>query len=41
MLDDLTLRSADILKIPAREILQTHGVMSILGGEIAYEAKKR
>lgn len=40
-LADLTVLSADIMKIPEREILQTHCMMTIVGGEIAYEAEKR
>ena len=37
-LADLTILSADIMKIPEMEILQTHCVMTVIGGEIVYEA---
>ncbi len=40
-LADLTILSADIMKIPEREIPQTHCMMTIVGGEIAYAAEKR
>ena len=36
-LADLTLLSNDIMKIPEAEILKTHCVMTVIGGEIAYE----
>jgi predicted amidohydrolase YtcJ len=38
-LADFTVLSADIMKIPEAEILQTHCVMTVIGGEIVYEAK--
>ena len=38
-LADFTVLSADIMKIPEAEILKTHCVMTIIGGEVAYEAK--
>jgi len=38
-LADLTVLSADIMKIPELEILKTHCVMTVIGGEIVYEAK--
>ena len=38
-LADLTILSADIMKIPEMEILKTHCVMTVIGGEIVYEAK--
>jgi predicted amidohydrolase YtcJ len=38
-LADLTVLSADIMKIPEAEILKTRCVMTIIGGEIVYEAK--
>jgi predicted amidohydrolase YtcJ len=38
-LADLTVLSADIMKIPEMEILKTHCVMTVIGGEIVYEAK--
>lgn len=38
-LADLTIFSADIMKIPEREILKTHCVMTVIGGEIVYEAR--
>ncbi|MDQ3175529.1 MAG: amidohydrolase [Acidobacteriota bacterium] len=38
-LADFTVLSADIMKIPETEILKTHCVMTVIGGEIVYEAK--
>ena len=38
-LADLTILSADIMKIPAPEILKTRCVMTVINGEIVYEAK--
>jgi hypothetical protein len=38
-LADFTVLSADIMKIPEMEILQTRCVMTVIGGEIVYEAK--
>jgi len=38
-LADFTVLSADIMKIPEAEILQTRCVMTVIGGEVAYEAK--
>jgi len=38
-LADLTILSADIMKIPEMEILMTHCVMTMIGGEIVYQAK--
>ena len=38
-LADLTVLSADIMKIPEMEILKTHCLMTVIGGEIVYEAK--
>jgi hypothetical protein len=38
-LADLTVLSADIMKIAAPEILQTRCVMTVIGGEVVYEAK--
>ncbi len=38
-LADLTILSADIMKIPEMEILKTHCVMTVIGGEIVFEAK--
>jgi predicted amidohydrolase YtcJ len=38
-LADLTILSADIMKIPEMEILKTHCTMTIIGGEVVYEAK--
>ena len=37
-LADITVLSADIMKIPEIEILKTHCVMTVIGGEIVYEA---
>jgi predicted amidohydrolase YtcJ len=39
-LADLTVLSADIMKIAEPEILQTRCVMTVIGGEVVYEAKK-
>jgi predicted amidohydrolase YtcJ len=33
--------SADIMQIPAPEILQTSVVMTIIGGEVAYSQPRR
>jgi predicted amidohydrolase YtcJ len=38
-LADLTILSADIMKIPEPEILKARNVMTVIGGEIVYEAK--
>ena len=38
-LADLTVLSADIMKIPEPEILQTRCVMTVIGGEVVFEAK--
>ena len=38
-LADLTILSADIMQIPEPEILKTRCMMTIIGGEIVYEAK--
>jgi predicted amidohydrolase YtcJ len=38
-LADFTLLSADIMKIPEMEILKTRCLMTVIGGEIVYEAK--
>ena len=38
-LADLTILSADIMKIPETEILRTKCVMTVIGGEIVYEGK--
>ena len=38
-LADFTVLSADIMKIPEAEILKTRCVMTVIGGEIIYEAK--
>ena len=37
-LADLTVLSADIMKIPEMDILKTHCVMSVIAGEIVYQA---
>src|SRR5207244_6324976 len=37
-LADLTILSADIMKIPEMEILKTHCLMTVIGGEIVYQA---
>jgi len=36
-LADFTILSADIMKIPEMEILKTHCLMTVIGGEIVYE----
>ena len=38
-LADLTILSADIMKIPVADILKTRNVMTVINGEIVYEAK--
>jgi len=38
-LADLTVLSADIMKIPAARILETNVLMTIVGGRVAYERK--
>ncbi|HKS30692.1 MAG TPA: amidohydrolase [Pyrinomonadaceae bacterium] len=39
-LADLTILSADIMKIPEAEILQTRCMMTVIGGEVVYDAAK-
>jgi len=34
----LTILSADIMTIPAPEILKTRNVMTVINGEVVYEA---
>jgi predicted amidohydrolase YtcJ len=38
-LADLTVLSADIMKIPEQQILTTRCVMTVIGGEVVYEAQ--
>lgn len=38
-LADLTILSADIMKVPEMEILKTRCVMTVIGGEIVFEMK--
>jgi predicted amidohydrolase YtcJ len=38
-LADLTILSADIMKVPVAEILKTRNVMTVINGEIVYEGK--
>lgn len=38
-LADFTIFSADIMKIPEAEILKTRCMMTVIGGEVVYEAK--
>lgn len=38
-LADLTVLSADIMKIPEMDILKTHCVMTVIGGEVVYDAR--
>ena len=40
-LADLTVLSADIMKIPEPEILKTKTAMTVIGGEIVFEADKQ
>jgi hypothetical protein len=40
-LADLTVLSADIMQIPAPEILKTSVVMTIIGGDVAYSQPRR
>src|SRR4051812_16062921 len=37
-LADFTVLSADIMKVPEMEILKTHCVLTIIGGEVVYDA---
>ena len=37
-LADFTVLSADIMKIPEPEILKTKNVMTIIGGQVVYDA---
>jgi len=37
-LADLTVLSADIMKIPELDILKTHCLMTVIGGEIVFQA---
>src|SRR5205814_10311394 len=39
-LADVTLLSADIMKIPEMEILRTECLMTVIGGEIVYEKQR-
>ena len=39
-LADLTILSADIMKIPEPEILRTRCLMTVVGGEIAFDAER-
>ncbi len=41
MLADFTVLSADVMKIPEPEILKTRTEMTIIGGEIVYDATKK
>jgi predicted amidohydrolase YtcJ len=38
-LADFTILSADIMKIPEMEILKTRNMMTVINGEIVFEAK--
>ena len=38
-LADLTILSADVMKISEKDILKTHCLMTVIGGEIVYETK--
>jgi predicted amidohydrolase YtcJ len=37
-LADFTVLSADIMKIPEPEILETKNVMTIIGGQVVYDS---
>jgi len=37
-LADFTILSGDIMKIPEMEILKTRCLMTVIGGEVVYEA---
>ncbi len=39
-LADFTVLSRDIMKIPDPEILNTHSVMTVIGGEVAFEDRQ-
>ena len=39
-LADFTILSADIMKFPELEILKTRCVMTVIDGEVVYEAQK-
>jgi predicted amidohydrolase YtcJ len=39
-LADLTVLSADIMKIPEMDILKTHCLMTVIGGEVVYQAAR-
>jgi predicted amidohydrolase YtcJ len=39
-LADLTILTKDIMKIPEPEILKTTCAMTVIGGEIVFEAKR-
>jgi predicted amidohydrolase YtcJ len=39
-LADFTVLSQDIMKIPEPEILNTHAVMTVIGGEVAFEDRQ-
>ncbi len=38
-LADVTVLSGDIMKLPEMEILKTRCVLTMIGGEVVYEAK--
>jgi predicted amidohydrolase YtcJ len=40
-LADFVMLSADIMRVPARDILKTHVLMTVLGGEVVYQAPLR
>ncbi len=40
-LADLTVLSADIMKIPEQEILKTRSMMTVIGGEIVYQNEQQ
>jgi predicted amidohydrolase YtcJ len=40
-LADMTVLSADIMKIPVEQIPTTHALKTIVGGEVVYEASRR
>ena len=40
-LADFTVLSNDIMKIPELKILETHTVMTVIGGEIVFELSRQ
>ncbi len=40
-LADMTVLSADIMRIPEAQILQTRNMMTVIGGEVVFDASKQ